>query len=146
MPKKIKSVKKSKSSKPKSSGMTDITPIERKWLDGRDIQALKDEYEVAYWTEQANKAEKIANQNAINEMIRVQEYHEAGFGHILDTRYGPHGPPMSQVFHTRDFLSQPTHDEILLNQQNANLDRLTSFALSMGSYLVIGICLYSWLG
>ena len=51
MPKKIKSVKKSKSSKPKSSGMTDITPIERKWLDGRDIQALKDEYEVAYWTE-----------------------------------------------------------------------------------------------
>ena len=25
--------------------MTDITPIERKWLDGRDIQALKDEYE-----------------------------------------------------------------------------------------------------
>jgi hypothetical protein len=145
MPKKIKSVKKSRSSKPKSSGMTDITPIERKWLDGRDIQALKDEYELAYWTEEANKAEKIANQNTIDEMIRVQEYHEAGFGHILDDRYGPHGPPMSQVFHTRQFLNQPTQDEIDAHQINANLDRLTAFALGMGGYVFLGICLYLWL-
>ena len=120
----------------------DITPIERKWLDGRDIQALKDEYELAYWTEEANKASKLANQWTVDEMIRVQEYNDAGFGHILDDRYGPTGPPMSQVQHTKEFLNQPLWDDLneqrKMNAGGVFLNHLTMVA-GYVALLVIGI-------
>ena len=134
MPKKIKSVKKSKSSKPKSSGMT---KAEKVWIDGRSIQALKDEFEEARLDEEIAKANKIAQQWDLQEMQRVREYHEAGYGHILDLGTGKFVMPQSQFFDTKKFLDTPTLAEVNQANLEKKLDTLGSAFRSIVLYIAV---------
>ena len=53
-----------------------MTEAEKVWIDGRSIQALKDEFEEARLDEEIAKANKIAQQWDLQEMQRVREYQE----------------------------------------------------------------------
>ncbi len=136
MPKKKVGVKKSKSSKKKSVGMTDI--------DSDDVELLKillegeiADKELTMLTKQQESFRQI-------ELERVQGYYDLGFGHIVSP---DKGIPMNMSTRNahKAFLELPTYQEIQLQNEMKRTDQLRGaftqiamFILAVGVLVVLG--------
>ena len=127
MPRKKVSVKKLKSSKKKSVGMTDI--------DSDNIELLKILLENEILDEELARLNKQRDSLQKIESKRVQEYHDLGYGHIVSP---DKGIPMNMS--TRNackvILKMPTYQEIQLQNEMKRIDLLSGAFRQIGVFVL----------